>query len=153
MTDTATETLVQFDLLIGGEASPAASGLTYDSVDPFTGMPWARVPDGRAPDVDRAVAAARAALNGPWGALTATARGKLLRRLGEIIAREAEQLAELEVRDRGQLVRERAVEMRPLPHYYSYSGGLEDKLRGELMPVARPNPVVYPRHEPVGVVG
>src|ERR1700730_18446206 len=104
MTDTTTETLVQFDLLIGGESSPAASGLTYDSVDPFTGKPWARVPDGGAADVDRAGPPARRALNGTWGALPATARGKLLHRLGEIIAREAEQRAELEVRDGGMLV-------------------------------------------------
>ncbi|HXL63222.1 MAG TPA: aldehyde dehydrogenase family protein, partial [Mycobacterium sp.] len=66
MTDIATDQLVQFCLLIGGESSGAASGATYDSVDPFTGRPWARVPDAGAADVDRAVAAARAALNGPW---------------------------------------------------------------------------------------
>src|ERR1700709_2127950 len=102
MTDTATETLIQFDLLIGGEPSSAASGSTYDSVDPFTGRPWARVPDGGAADVDPAVGAARAALERPWGALTAPARGKLLHRLGEIIAREAEQLADFEVRDGGK---------------------------------------------------
>jgi (Z)-2-((N-methylformamido)methylene)-5-hydroxybutyrolactone dehydrogenase len=153
MTDTAIEQLVEFDLLIGGELSPAATGSTYDSVDPYTGRPWARVPDGGAPDVDRAVAAARAALNGPWGALTATARGKLLRRLGEIIAREAEQLAELEVRDGGKLVREMVGQMRSLPDYYFYYGGLADKLQGDVIPVDKPNYFVYTRHEPVGVVG
>lgn len=153
MTDTVIEQLVRFDLLIGGESSSAASGLTYDSVDPFTGRPWARVPDGGAADVDRAVAAARAALNGPWGALTATARGKLLHRLGEIIAREAEQLAELEVRDGGKLVREMVGQMRSLPDYYFYYGGLADKLQGDVIPVDKPNYFVYTRHEPVGVVG
>jgi aldehyde dehydrogenase (NAD+) len=153
MTDTATEQLVEFDLLIGGEPSSAATGSTYDSVDPYTGKPWARVPDGGAADVDRAVAAARAALNGPWGALTATARGKLLRRLGEIIAREAEQLAELEVRDGGKLVREMVGQMRSLPDYYFYYGGLADKLQGDVISVDKPNYFVYTRHEPVGVVG
>src|SRR5246127_111203 len=153
MTDTAIEQLIQFDLLIGGEPSAAASGATYDSVDPFTGRPWARVPDGGTADVDRAVAAARAALNGPWGALTATARGKLLRRLGEIIAREAEQLAELEVRDGGKLVREMVGQMRSLPNYSFYYGGLADKLQGDVIPVDKPNYFVYTRHEPVGVVG
>ena len=153
MTDTATEQLVEFDLLIGGESSSAATGSTYDSVDPYTGKPWARVPDGGAADVDRAVAAARAALNGPWGALTATARGKLLRRLGEIIAREAEQLAEFEVRDGGKLVREMIGQMRSLPDYYFYYGGLADKLQGDVIPVDKPNYFVYTRHEPVGVVG
>jgi acyl-CoA reductase-like NAD-dependent aldehyde dehydrogenase len=153
MTDTTIEQLVQFELLIGGESAPAASAFTYDSVDPFTGRPWARVPDGGAADVDRAVAAARAALNGPWGALTATARGKLLWRLGEIIAREAEQLAELEVRDGGKLVREMVGQMRSLPDYYFYYGGLADKLQGDVIPVDKPNYLVYTRYEPVGVVG
>jgi (Z)-2-((N-methylformamido)methylene)-5-hydroxybutyrolactone dehydrogenase len=153
VTDTATAQLVEFDLLIGGESAAAASGSTYDSVDPFTGRPWARVPDGGVADVDRAVAAARAALNGPWGALTATARGKLLWRLGEIIAREAEQLAELEVRDGGKLVREMVGQMRSLPDYFFYYGGLADKLQGDVVPVDKPNYLVYTRHEPVGVVG
>jgi acyl-CoA reductase-like NAD-dependent aldehyde dehydrogenase len=158
MTDTdtsnrTTEQLVEFELLIGGESSSAASGSTYDSVDPYTGRPWARVPDGGPADVDRAVAAARAALDGPWGQLTATARGKLLWRLGEIIAREAEQLAELEVRDGGKLTREMVGQMRALPDYYFYYAGLADKLQGDVVPVDKPNYFVYTRHEPVGVVG
>ncbi|GAB4710620.1 hypothetical protein MOKP122_48520 [Mycobacterium avium subsp. hominissuis] len=99
MTDTTisngvTEQLVHFDLVIGGESVAAESGRTYDSIDPYTALPWARVPDCGPADVDRAVAAARAALRGPWGQLTGTARGKLLWRLGELIAREAESLAE-----------------------------------------------------------
>ncbi|MCV7205657.1 aldehyde dehydrogenase [Mycolicibacterium peregrinum] len=151
MTDT--QQLVEFGLVIGGESTTAASGATYDSVDPFTGQPWARVPDGDAADVDRAVAAARAALDGPWGALTATARGKMLWRLGELIARDAEQLAELEVRDGGKLTREMVGQMRALPDYYFYYAGLADKLEGEVVPVDKPNYLVYTRHEPVGVVG
>ncbi len=153
MADISTQQLVEFDLVIGGESTTAASGATYDSVDPFTGRPWARVPDGGAADVDRAVAAARAALGGPWGALTATARGKLLWRLGELIARDAEQLAELEVRDGGKLTREMVGQMRALPDYYFYYAGLADKLEGEVVPVDKPNYLVYTRHEPVGVVG
>jgi aldehyde dehydrogenase (NAD+) len=153
MTDTATQQLAAFELLIGGEQTAAVSGATYDSVDPFTGRTWARVPDASAADVDRAVAAARAALNGPWGELTATARGKLLWRLGEIVAREAESLADLEVRDGGKLVREMVGQMRSLPDYYFYYAGLADKLQGEVIPTDKPNYFVYTRHEPVGVVG
>lgn len=153
MTDTATQQLAAFELLIGGELTAAASDATYDSVDPFAGRPWARVPDGGAADIDRAVAAARAALNGPWGQLTATARGKLLWRLGEIIAREAESLADLEVRDGGKLVREMVGQMRSLPDYYFYYAGLADKLHGGVVPTDKPNFFVYTRHEPVGVVG
>lgn len=153
MTDISTQHLVKFDLVIGGESTAAASGATYDSVDPFTGRPWARVPDGDATDIDRAVAAARAALDGPWGALTATARGKLLWRLGELIARDAEQLAELEVRDGGKLTREMIGQMRALPEYYFYYAGLADKLQGDVVPTDKPNYLVYTRYEPVGVVG
>jgi acyl-CoA reductase-like NAD-dependent aldehyde dehydrogenase len=153
MTETATERLLEFELLIGGRQVAAASGATYDSVDPFTGRPWARVPDAGAADVDLAVSAAREALNGPWGQLTATARGKLLWRLGEIVAREAENLAELEVRDGGKLVREMVGQMRALPDYYFYYAGLADKLQGAVVPTDKPNYFVYTRHEPVGVVG
>src|SRR4051812_15782 len=103
MTGTATEQLLEFQLVIGGEQVPASSGATYESTDPYSGRPWARVPDGGAADIDRAVEAARRALNGPWGQLTGAARGKLLWKLGEILAREAENLAELEVRDGGKL--------------------------------------------------
>src|SRR6185436_19100835 len=98
--------LQQFRMFIDGAPADAASGRTYDSVDPFTGQPWARVPDAGADDVDAAVAAARAALDGSWGALTATQRGKLLHRLGDLIAREAPHLGELETRDNGKLLRE-----------------------------------------------
>ncbi|MCW2652751.1 MAG: hypothetical protein JWR32_3727 [Mycobacterium sp.] len=153
MTDVATDQLVEFKLLIGGEQTAASSGDTYDSIDPYSGRPWARVPDAGAGDVDRAVAAARAALNGPWGEMTATARGKLLWRLGEIIAREAESLAELEVRDGGKLVREMVGQMKSLPDYYFYCAGLADKLHGEVVSTDKPNYFVYTRHEPVGVVG
>ena len=152
MTET-TEALTEFKLLIGGEQTAATAGRTYDRVDPYSGKPWARVPDGDGSDVDRAVAAAREALNGDWGRLTPTARGKLLHRLGEVIAREAEYLAELEVRDGGKLVREMVGQMRSLPDYYFYYAGLADKLQGEVIPTDKSNYFVYTRHEPVGVVG
>ncbi|WP_024795222.1 aldehyde dehydrogenase [Tomitella biformata] len=142
-----------FPLLIGGVAVPAASGATYESVDPFTGQAWVQVPDGGAVDIDRAVRAARAALNGPWGQLTATARGKLLWRLSEIIGREAENLADLEVRDGGKLLREMSGQMASLPDYYRYFAGMADKLEGSVIPSDKPNFLIYTKHEPVGVVG
>ena len=137
---------------IGGAEVDARSGCTYDSVDPYTGEPWARVPDAGPQDVRAAVDAARAALQGPWGALTATARGKLLHRLGELIARDANRLAELETRDNGKLLREMAGQMAYLPEWYHYYGGLADKVQGSVIPVDKANFLVYTRHEPVGVV-
>ncbi|MFF3574840.1 aldehyde dehydrogenase [Nocardia jiangxiensis] len=150
----STETeLARFSLLIGGVDVESESGRTYDSTDPYTAAPWARVSDGSAADIDRAVEAARAALDGPWGRSTATARGKLLWKLGDIIAREAENLAELEVRDGGKLLREMSGQMKSLPDYYYYYAGMADKLEGAVVPTDKPNYLVYTKHEPVGVVG
>jgi aldehyde dehydrogenase (NAD+) len=153
MTTTAQPAVVEeFQMLIDGASTGAASGRTYDSVDPFTGQPWARVPDADAGDVDRAVAAARAALDGPWGAMTATQRGKLLHRLGELIAREASRLGELETHDNGKLLREMAGQMAYLPEWYYYFAGMADKLQGSVIPSDKPNYLDYTRNEPVGVV-
>ena len=153
MTATTNESrLDEYRMVIDGSAADAASGRTYDSIDPFTGRPWARVPDAGEADVEVAVAAARAALSGPWGALTATQRGKLLHRLGELIAREAPRLGELETRDNGKLLREMAGQMAYLPEWYYYFAGMADKLQGSVIPSDKPNYLVYTRHEPVGVV-
>ncbi|MCW2945709.1 MAG: aldehyde dehydrogenase [Actinoallomurus sp.] len=142
----------QFSLYIDGKFVPSDSARTYESLDPYTGEPWAQVADGTAEDVDRAVSAARAALSGPWGALTATDRGELLRTLAGLIARDADRLAELEVRDGGKLLREMAGQAKGLPAWYTYFAGLADKLQGEVIPTGKPNYLVYTRHEPVGVV-
>ena len=152
-TDQLTEQIATVPLLIGGEEVTAESGKTYESIDPFTGRPWIRVPDAGAVDIDRAVQAARDALSGPWGELTATARGKLLWRLAELITRDADELAELEVRDGGKLLREMSGQMRGLPEYFYYYAGMADKLEGSVIPTDKPNFLVYTTHEPVGVVG
>jgi acyl-CoA reductase-like NAD-dependent aldehyde dehydrogenase len=149
---TVQDALDEYLMTIGGSATGAASGRTYESLDPYTGKPWARVPDAGPEDVDAAVAAARAALDGPWGQLTATQRGKLLHRLGELIAREAPRLAELETRDNGKLLREMAGQMAGLPEWYYYFAGLADKHQGSVIPSDKANYLVYTRHEPVGVV-
>jgi (Z)-2-((N-methylformamido)methylene)-5-hydroxybutyrolactone dehydrogenase len=145
--------LDEFSMVIGGAAVGAAAGRTYDSIDPFTGQPWARVPDGAADDVDAAVTAAREAFRGPWGKLTPTQRGKLMRRLGDLVARDAERLALLETRDNGKLLREMAGQMAYLPDWYYYFAGLADKVEGSVIPSDKANYLVYTRHEPVGVVG
>jgi acyl-CoA reductase-like NAD-dependent aldehyde dehydrogenase len=139
-------------MLVGGTRAAARSGRTYESTDPYTGQPWARVPDASAADVDDAVAAARAALDGPWGELTATARGKLLHRLGDLIARDARHLARLETRDNGKLLREMDGQLAGLPEWYYYYAGLADKVTGSVIPSDKPSYLVYTLNEPVGVV-
>ena len=83
-----------YRMLIGGERVAAEDDRLLDSIDPSTGDVWARVPDASAADVDRAVAAARAAFTGPaWAGLTATARGRLLLRLADLTDEHADELA------------------------------------------------------------
>ena len=104
----------KYQMLIGGTWADPVSGEWLESVNPFTAVPWALVPRGGKEDVDRAVGVARAAFQcGDWRGMTATARGALLRRLGDLVAADAA-LAEIETQDNGKLLAEmRAVELHP----------------------------------------
>ena len=143
----------RYQLIIDGQRAEAASGRRYDTVDPYQQRAWASAADGDAADVDLALAAARRALSGPWGQLTGFGRAALLRRLAELIARDADRLAAIETRDTGKLLREMRGQLASLPSWYSYFAGLADKLQGETIPTDRANFLVYTRHEPAGVVG
>ena len=139
-------------MLVGGRAVDALSGATFESENPYTGEPWAVVPDGGPEDVDAAVGAARAALDGEWGALTGFARAALLHRLADLIDADAERLARLEVNDSGKLHREMIGQLRGLGGWYRWFAGLADKLEGRQIPTDNPGYLVYTRREPVGVV-
>ncbi|MGV1050448.1 MAG: aldehyde dehydrogenase family protein, partial [Solirubrobacterales bacterium] len=152
MTVSEAQSLQRYEMVIGGERVPALDGRTFESVDPFRGEAWATAPDAGAADVDRAVAAARAALEGPWGELTGRERAALLRRLGDIVARDAAELTELEIRDNGKLHRDAFSQIAYTPEWYYYFGGLADKLNGETITPPSNNYFVYTRHEPIGVV-
>jgi len=145
--------LQEYRMLIGGEWVAAAAGASYETLNPFTQLPWAVVPDGSREDVDRAVRAARAALDGEWGARTGFERADLLRRLADLIGRDAERLAACETRDNGKLLREMRGQIDYMPAWYRYFAGVADKLHGETVPSDRPNYFTYTRREPVGVVG
>jgi aldehyde dehydrogenase (NAD+) len=85
--------------------------------------------------------------------MTATARGASLRRLGDLIARDADKLAQIETRDNGKLIVEMRAQMRYLPQWYYFFGGLADKVTGAVVPVDRPGAFAYTRLEPLGVIG
>src|SRR3546814_10654631 len=97
-------------LFINNEWVDAAAGEWFDTEDPFSGKAWAQVPRARAADVDRAVAAAKQAFEGEWSRLSASDRGRLLYKLGELVERNAQRLAEVESRDNGKLMSERSEE-------------------------------------------
>jgi (Z)-2-((N-methylformamido)methylene)-5-hydroxybutyrolactone dehydrogenase len=148
----ATVELPQYELHVaGGSAAPAHGGF-YETIDPYTRQPWARVPDGDEADVDRAVRAARDAFDGEWGELTGFERSRLMHRLADVIERDADRLAELESRDSGKLLREFSGQMRGIPAWYRYFAGWADKLTGESIPSDKRNYIVFTRREPVGVV-
>jgi acyl-CoA reductase-like NAD-dependent aldehyde dehydrogenase len=142
----------RFRLVIGGEPVDALSGAMFESLNPYTGRTWAVLADGAAEDVDAAVAAARAALDGEWGQATGFDRARLLRRVGDLIADNAGRLARLEVNDSGKLYREMIGQMNGLGSWFQYYAGLADKVEGRQIPSPNPDYLVYTRKEPIGVV-
>lgn len=141
-----------YDLLIGGEWKPAASGACLPSENPFKAEVWAQFADAGPSDVDAAVIAARDALNGEWGAMSARDRGKLLRKMGDLVAENAEHLARMESTDNGKLFREMHAQTQYIPEWFYYFAGAADKVGGEVIPSERPNFHIYTKHEPIGVV-
>jgi len=142
----------QYSMFIGGQWLPASSGETFESANPFTGQAWAAIPRGSAADADMAVEAAhRAFTSGQWPKLTATERGHLLRRLGDLIASNAEALARTEVTDNGKLINEMLFQLKYIPQWYYYFGGLADKIQGAVIPIDKPDTFNFTRHEPLGV--
>jgi acyl-CoA reductase-like NAD-dependent aldehyde dehydrogenase len=144
----------EYQLFIGGEWVDAASGDTFETVDPATGAAWARVPEAGADDVDAAVRAARAALADPaWADLTPGGRGRLLHRLADILRRDADGLALLESTDNGKLLRETRAQTAAIADHVDYFAGAADKIEGSVIPSGKPNFLVYTQHVPIGVVG
>jgi len=139
-------------MLIGGQWADPAGGQWFPSENPFTGQAWAEIPRGNAEDVDKAVKAAWGAFRGPWRAMTASARGAVLRKFGDLVAENAERLAELESRDNGKLITEMRGQLRYIPQWFYYFGGLADKIEGRVIPIDKPGVFNFTREEPLGVV-
>jgi aldehyde dehydrogenase (NAD+) len=140
-------------MLIGGEWVAPDSGQHFESFNPFSGKPWARVPRGTPADVDRAVGAARSAFENPsWRGLNATQRGQLLHELGHLVAQNADQLAEFETRDNGKLINEMSAQLHYMPQWFHYFAGLADKMEGRVIPIDRPGMFNFTLEEPLGVV-
>lgn len=143
----------KFRLYIGGQFCDAEKGATFESIDPSTEKPWALMPRASAQDTDRAVRAAWGAFtSGPWPAMAASARGRLLYKLADLVARDAPVMAELETRDTGKIIRETKAQIGYAAEYYRYFAGLADKIEGAVLPIDKPDMEVYTRREPLGVV-
>ncbi|HXP54284.1 MAG TPA: aldehyde dehydrogenase family protein, partial [Streptosporangiaceae bacterium] len=147
-------------LFIDGEWVEAASGKTFDTPNPATGETLARVAEGDAEDINRAVRAARRAFEeGPWGRLTASDRGRIIWKIGDLILEHAEELAQLESLDNGKPVGVALAADVPLAaDLFHYMAGWATKIEGNTINISVPympgaNFHSYTLREPLGVVG
>ena len=135
---------------INGEWVASTTGKTLPVIDPSTGETFGHIPRGSATDVDHAVKAARAALGGPWGRMTATERGRILLKMSQLVLADAENLAQLEARDTGKPIGQARNDIQVAARYMEFYAGGADKLHGQHIPYLDDYHVVVLR-EPYGV--
>src|SRR4051812_17420177 len=144
--------LTRKQLFINGEWRDGAGGKTIEVVNPATEEVIAEVASAERADIDAAVAAARAALDGPWSRLSARDRGRLLWKIGEKLLEKADEVARLETLHNGKPIFEsRQIEVPASAECFQYYAGWADKIHGETIPV-KGNYLTYTLREPVGVV-
>jgi acyl-CoA reductase-like NAD-dependent aldehyde dehydrogenase len=143
----------RYQMLVDGVWQDSASGEWIESIEPFSGEVIAEVPGGNAADADRAVMAAYRAFRAPaWSELTATQRGALLRKLGDLIERDAVRLADIERSCNGKNITEVTGQVKNVAQWFYYYSGLADKIQGAVVPINKNGVFNYIRHEPLGVV-
>jgi acyl-CoA reductase-like NAD-dependent aldehyde dehydrogenase len=141
-------------LLIGADWVDPADGRTFDAIDPSTGEVICQVAQAGAEDVDRAVKAASAALEGPWAKMPAAGRSQLINKLADLIEENGEELAQIESLDNGKPVKMAGrVDVPGAVTHLRYYAGWPTKIEGEVIPVSWPKMLCYTRKEPVGVCG
>ncbi len=139
---------------IGGEYVAPTSGEYFESTNPATRAVLYQAARGNAADIAAAVDSASETFADPrWRDLSQTKRGHLLRRLGDLIGENAEELARSESLDNGKLLREMRGQLAGLPEYYYYYAGLADKIHGQVIPTSDRQILNYTSREPLGVVG
>ena len=142
-----------YQLLIGGHWVDAASGKTFEDLNPATAEVLARVAEADAEDVRLSVAAALAAFEeGPWSRMSGGERGKILLRIGDRLEAEADAIARLESQDNGRPIRETSAQAEIIPRWFRYFAGWADKIEGETIPVEGPY-LNYTVRVPLGVIG
>ena len=149
----AADALVSYDkLYIGGQWVDPVDGGMMTSVDPATGQPWARVAYGGKVDIDRAVAAAREAFEGPWRKMAGWERAAVLRKFADLYDAAAPRLAKVETRDNGRALRETRVDVGGHAKFYHWFASLADKTHGRTIPMDD-SVHAFTTREPIGVVG
>ena len=139
-------------LLIGGVWRECASGATLPLDNPSDGTPLAMIARGAAADIDAAVQAAQAALDGDWGRCTATERGRVLSAIGRKVLEQADLLAHLEALDVGKPLKQGRADAVAMARYLEFYGGAADKVHGQTLPFQNGYTALTLR-EPHGVTG
>lgn len=142
---------MQFNF-IDNQSVASPSGRTVAVIDPSDGQPFDEIQRSDERDIDAAVRAARACFDGPWSALSAAERGRLLMALSNKIAEHADELALLEQRDCGKPTRQARADAAALVRYFEFYAGACDKLHGETLPY-QSGYSVFTWREPHGVTG
>ncbi|MGD9864265.1 MAG: aldehyde dehydrogenase family protein [Pseudodonghicola sp.] len=138
--------------LIGGKWVPAQSGETLPLVNPSDGSEICQIARGGAADIDAAVQAAEAAMEGDWGRMTALERGRIITRIGQLVLDYADRLAVLEAMDVGKPLTQARADAVALARYCEFYGGAADKVHGQTIPFME-GYTVYTLREPHGVTG
>lgn len=140
-------------LLINNQWIDSVSGRRFETINPATGEVICEVAEADAPDVDKAVQAARQAFTREeWAKVSATRRGELLYQLADLIERNIGELAHLETLDNGKPLQDSFGDLQLVIACYRYYAGWADKIQGKTIPISG-SYFCYTRHEPVGVVG
>ena len=137
---------------IAGAWVPALSGQVITLKNPSDGSPLCNIARGNAADIDRAVMAAEAALDGAWGKLAAFERGRILHRIGELVLDNIDELTALESMDVGKPVTQARNDVVALARYMEFYAGAVDKIHGATIPFLE-GYTVYTMREPHGVTG
>ncbi len=137
---------------IAGQWLPPVEGGSLPLYNPSTGEELCEIARGTVHDIDAAVAAAEAAIVGDWGRATATERGRILTRMGQLILTRVDYLAELEALDVGKPLTQARNDAVALARYMEFYGGAADKVMGETIPYLD-GYTVYTLRQPHGVTG
>ncbi|MFK7992835.1 MAG: aldehyde dehydrogenase family protein [Granulosicoccus sp.] len=137
---------------IGNAWIPSCEGARLDLINPSNGEPICQIARGTAADINKAVEHAQEALDGTWGKLTATERGRILARIGDLVLAKADQLAQLESIDVGKPLTQAKADALALARYMEFYAGAADKIHGETIPYLE-GYTVYTLREPHGVTG
>ena len=146
---------ISFDsrgVFIAGQWCECAGARTLPLLNPSDGTPLAQIARGTAADIDAAVQAARAALDGEWGRLGAAERGRVLMRMSALVLAQADELARLEALDVGKPLRQGRADALALARYLEFYGGAADKVHGQTIPFAA-GYTAFTLREPHGVTG